>query len=240
MAKKNISQRAKRALRLQGELRLGALVAELLGAVILTLAALNVANNPFIVSITLLILVLMLGKLSGGHFNPAVTVSLFAARQITLVRTIAYVFVQLLGAMLAVVIATKFLKGGDGTALFNLFGDSRDPQMFRAPGTWRPFWGELAGATVFGFGVASALIGKKEGFEKAFTIGGALIVGLIVALSGSYGVLNPAIALGVGAYTQGGWWSLMAYGIAPLIGAAAGAWLYKLLQMDVENAIGKS
>src|SRR5687768_3175201 len=85
---------------LSGELVLGALIAELLGTFILTFAVLNTQGNAIIAAITVLILVLMLSKLSGGHINPAVTVGLWATRQISWVKALSYLVAQFLGAML--------------------------------------------------------------------------------------------------------------------------------------------
>ena len=212
-------------LSLGGELALGALIAELVGTFILTIAVLNTQGNAIVAAVTVIVLVLVLGKLSGGHINPAVTVGLWATRQISAVRALGYLVAQFLGAMLAVVVASRFLTGSEvpGMALFSI----------QATGDWKPFFGELIGALVFGFGVAAATFGKKEGFDAAFTIGGALLLGLIVAASGSSAILNPAVALGVGALDTKHLWGTVAYGVGPLLGASLGALLYKLLQSDI-------
>lgn len=41
------------------------------------------------------------GAISGGHFNPAVTIGLLSARKIDLINAIGYVCVQCLGAIAA-------------------------------------------------------------------------------------------------------------------------------------------
>lgn len=223
-----------------GELVLGAIITELIGSLVLTLAVLNSNNSPFVVLLVVLAIILVFGKLSGGQINPAVTVSMFVTKNISAIKATSYVVAQLLGAMLAVVIASKFMVGNDPTmqgGLYNLF----DPNAHRQPGMWRPIFGELIGAVFFGFAIASATLEKKEGFDKAFTIGVALLIGLVVSLSGSYGILNPAVALGVGAYAPGSMqgWSIAAYGLAPLIGTSLGFWTYKLLQADIKKAVQK-
>jgi glycerol uptake facilitator-like aquaporin len=92
----------------------------------------------------------------------------------------------------------------------------------------------MIGAIILGFGVAAAWIGRKESFEAAFTIGGALLLGLVIGLASSASILNPAVALGVGALdVSKHWLGIVAYGLGPIIGATAGAWLYKLLQSDI-------
>lgn len=207
------------------DISVGSLVAELVGTFILTVAILNTQGNAIVAAVTVIVLVLMLGRLSGGHINPAVTVALWATRQISAMRAVSYLLAQFLGAMLAVVVASRFLTGSEmpGMALFSI----------QATGEWKPFFGEMIGGLVFGFGVAAAALGKKEGFDAAFTIGGALLLGLIVAASGSSAILNPAVALGLGALDTKHLWGTFAYGLGPVLGAVAGALLYKLLQSDV-------
>jgi glycerol uptake facilitator-like aquaporin len=214
---------------LAGELVLGALIAELVGTFILTFAVLNTTGNAIVAAITVLILVLMLSRLSGGHINPAVTISLLVTRQITWVRALGYLVAQFLGAMLAVVVASNFLAG----VTDQMTGEAAKVFHVTVSGDWKPFFAEMIGAVIFGFGVSAAVFGKKEGFDAAFTIGGALLLGLIIATSGSNAILNPAVALGAGALDFKNIWGPLAYGLAPLIGAAVGAFLYKLLQSDI-------
>ena len=44
------------------------------------------------------LMVAALGHVSGGHFNPAVTVSMLATGEIALTRAISYIVAQVLGA----------------------------------------------------------------------------------------------------------------------------------------------
>lgn len=223
---------------LRGELSLGALVAELLGSAVLTFAALTTANNPILAALALLVGILIFAEVSGGYLNPVVVAGAWATKQLSWVRAVGYIVVQVLGAMLAYVIISKFMKD---SSVYTLFTSSSDPSVAagyssaREPGEWKPIWGEFVGAVIFSFGVASAMLSRKAGFDRAFTMGGALLVGLIAALAGSYAVINPAIATALSAFSRGGWWSFAAYAIAPLVGGALGAWLFKLLKKDAES-----
>src|SRR5690349_7131389 len=80
-------------------LPLGALVAELVGTFILTMAVLNTQGNVIVAAVTVIILVLMLASLSGGYVNPAVTIGMWVTRQITPLRAVGYIIAQFLGAM---------------------------------------------------------------------------------------------------------------------------------------------
>jgi glycerol uptake facilitator-like aquaporin len=178
-----------------------------------------------------MVLVMALSRLSGGHLNPAITIAMAATRQISVIKAAGYVVAQVLGAMLALVIMTQFVHAtptdvttGQGPTVF---------AVADVTGQWRPFFAEALGALLFGMGVAAAVLGRKNSHESGFIAGGALLVGLVIASVGSSAILNPAVAVGLSAYHFENWWSVFAYGVAPLVGAVAGAWLYKLLQWDV-------
>lgn len=50
--------------------------------------------------LTEIILIRCLGHTSGGHFNPAVTISMLCARHISLIRALSYILVQFVGALI--------------------------------------------------------------------------------------------------------------------------------------------
>ena len=213
-----------------GDLVLGALLAELAGGFILTTCLLNSGGNAFIAALTVMILVMALSRLSGAHFNPAVTMAMWATRQLSSLKAAGYIVAQLLGAMLALIVVTQFVANTPVT-------DGAEPlRVLAIPNLeeqWRPFLGEALGAVIFGFGVAAAVLGRKTGVEAGFVVGGSLLLGLIVATLGSPAILNPAVALGMSAFHPNNLWTILTFGIAPVIGTIAGAWLYKLLQWDV-------
>jgi aquaporin Z len=217
--------------RFKGDLMLGTLFAELFGTFVLTAAVLVTSGNIIIAALTVLFLVMALSQLSGAHLNPAISLAMFATRQLSLVRTVGYVVAQFFGAMLAFVVVTQFVTTGEANPL-----TGQAAQIFAAEkltGDWRPFFGEILGTLVFGFAIASVVMAKKQGIEAGFTIGGGLLIGLIFASQASAAILNPAVAVGVSAYHTDTPWTIWVYGFAPVVGAVVGAWLYKLLQWDV-------
>lgn len=223
-------------------LTLGALIAELLASAVLAFAALMSGNNPIIAAVAVIVLTLVFFEISGAVINPIAAVAGAVLKQFSWVKALGFVIVQVLGAMLAYVIVAKFMAGDSGASgVYTLFTPADQVQAMqqmgqtpRVPGEWKPIFGEFVGALVFAFGLASVMIYKKVGFDRAFTIGGALMIGLIASLAGSYGVLNPAVAAGLSGYAQGGFWSFAAYGLAPLVGGLVGASLFKLLKQDVD------
>jgi aquaporin Z len=217
--------------RLGGELVLGALIAEFVGTFVLTTALLNSAGNVIIAGLTVMILTMALSRLSGGHVNPAITVAMWATKQISAIKAAGFVVAQILGAMLALVIVTQFIHA---TPVDATTGQSLSVfSVADVTGQWRPFFAEALGGLVFGLGAAAAVLGRKNSHESGFIIGGSLLLGLVIAALGSSSILNPAVAVGLSAYHWENLWSVFAYAVGPLVGVTAGAWLYKLLQWDV-------
>lgn len=67
--------------------------------------AIALLGNTLATGAILVVLITMLGSISGAHFNPAVTAIFAARREITLGDGVAYVFAQVIGALLGVLVA---------------------------------------------------------------------------------------------------------------------------------------
>jgi aquaporin Z len=210
-----------------GRRNIATLVAEFLGTGALTLLILSVQRStigvPFFVAAAAgLIVTLMsfaVGGVSGGYFNPALTLGLWTARKVSTIKAVLYVAVQLLGAWGAYYLYIYFVKN----ALTPVGGHF----------TGRILVAEAVGTGIFAFGFASAVY---QGFSRAVTAsvaGLALMLGIIAASPAAIGLLNPAVALGVRAWVWG------TYILGPVIGAVIGVNLYGLLFADNDTtAIG--
>ena len=79
---------------------LGKLFAEFLGTYIFLLIII-ITGNPLLIGLTLTFVIYILGSISGGNFNPAVTVMLVAAKKQPNSDLVPYIIFQLLGAFAA-------------------------------------------------------------------------------------------------------------------------------------------
>ncbi|MFZ1324181.1 MAG: aquaporin [Candidatus Saccharimonadales bacterium] len=198
------------------------LAAEFLGTATLATVAINVSRSQigigyFVaigVGLTLGMLVLALGPVSGGHFNPAVTIGLWTVRKVKTLQAVSYLAAQMLGGLAAWQLANYFV----GQELPSVANKSFD---------WKVLVAEAVGTLVFTFLVSSAVFQRYEGGKAAALIGGGLTIGVIVASSASNAVLNPAVALA----NQSWSW---AYAAGPIVGALIGTNLYVLLFAPVE------
>ncbi len=221
---------------------LGALFGELIGTFLLAAIVISTQGQPIFVLFALAAIVLTVGSLSGAHVNPAITFGAWATRKITTAKALGYIIFQVFGALLAFA-ALNALLGGQGATQNPLTGEAQKPELFAATQMiagkeWYTIWASLLGMAIFGFAVSAAMRETKEKFAAAFTVGGGLFLGLIIA--GSYAILNPAIALSLQAFTglEGSdavWYAILAQVIAPLVGAAAGFFVYDYLRRDVEG-----
>lgn len=147
-------------------------LAEAFGTFVLTLVAVAATSYfmlPFYIGLTLVIMVLAIGAISGSHINPAVTFGLWSMRKLKTVLVPFYWAAQFLGAMAAVVLLGA-LSSGVFAIHFDNFMDF----------SWGVFALELVGMAVFMFGIAAVLSRadiKQTG--RAIGIGMSLTIGLV-------------------------------------------------------------
>ncbi len=193
-------------------------IAEFFGTFVLTLVvALSLSGRfsvptPVLAGLTLALFVYTIGDVSGSHINPAVTIGLWFMGKIKQKEAINYLFAQFLGAGIAHIIVL-LLKGWGSFAVV---------QDTLTGGIVVGF-AETIGMIIFTFGIAAVIYGKVSNVLSGFIIGGSLFIGITVAtLFGSNGVLNPAVALGIGSFN-------FMYLVGPILGSYLGMNLYKKL-----------
>lgn len=175
-------------------------------AVALSLAGGLAVATPIVAALTLGLFVYTVGPISGAHLNPAVTIGLWSVRQIQLTKAIGYMLAQLIGAVAALYLAGIFAPAAD-LAVSNavLVGLA-----------------ELIGAFFFVFGITAVVTGKVPQSLSGVVVGGSLLFGITLASIASNGVLNPAVALGIGSFNA-------MYLVGPILGAVLGAWAFKFV-----------
>ena len=188
-------------------------IAELLGTFALTLVVgLSLAGNfpvptPILAALVLGLFVYSIGHISGTHINPAVTIGLWSIKKISTNETLAYIIAQFVGGFIAFLFIQTAL-GVHSLVVVN---------------SLRVCLAEILGTLFFTFGIASVVYGKTPSEFGGIVVGGSLLLGItIAALIGSNGVLNPAVALGIGSFN-------FTYLFAPILGSIAGMNLYKYL-----------
>lgn len=60
--------------------------------------------GPIAIAVALLLVIYLGGPISGGHFNPAVTLSMYLKNKITFSDASMYIFSQMIGAYIAILL----------------------------------------------------------------------------------------------------------------------------------------
>lgn len=147
------------------------LVAEAVGTFGLVLAAITApADQSLLVGLTLAVLLVAMMRVSGGHFNPAVTFGLWAINKVEAIKLPFFWIAQFIGALAAFIVVSAY--NGNGSNL--------DMSSFAA-WDWRIFWVELIGTTIFLFGMVASLKNISGVAARAAGIGLSFAVGLVIA-----------------------------------------------------------
>lgn len=83
------------------------LTVEFLGTFALVYVVLA-TGNPYVIAATLIVAILIGGAISGGAFNPAVTISMWMAKKISQADLVPYILAQVLGGVVAYHVFTRF------------------------------------------------------------------------------------------------------------------------------------
>ncbi|HET7265364.1 MAG TPA: aquaporin [bacterium] len=166
------------------------------------------------------VMVSALGVISGGHFNPAVTVGFLAAGRIAAARASAYLIAQLAGATLGGLALLATYPSGPAAAA-HLGTPALAPGLSSGAGILLEAIGTFfLVAVVFGTAV-------HPGAPRL----GGLAIGLTITMDIlAFGPLtgaavNPARAFGP-ALVSGAWADQLVYWIGPLIGGGVAGVLY--------------
>lgn len=200
---------------LRDRTKIAMVMAEFLGTGIFVLTAMSVMANfgnsifvALVAGLAAASVYMVFSRISGGHFNPAITLGMLTTRRIPLFLAVVYIAAQLLGAMVAYALYTY------------LMNQNIKPNTHFSS---RILVSEAVGALVFSLGWASAVYNRYNTARAAFTIGGSLAIGIMVASFANTGFVNPALALGMQSW---GWGT---YVLGPVLGAVIGFNLYALL-----------
>jgi aquaporin Z len=176
-----------------------------------------------------------LGPVSGGHFNPAVSVGLWAGGRFPANRLLPYIAVQVAGAIVAAAVLYCIATGKAGADIggfaANGYGD-------HSPGKYS-LTAALVTEVVMTFMFLIVILGATHtrapnGFA-GLAIGFALTLIHLISIPVTNTSVNPARSTGPALFV-GGWAieQLWLFWVAPIVGALLAGWLYKaVLQEDV-------
>ena len=173
------------------------------------------------------VMIYSLGHISGAHFNPAVTLGFVLARHFPLRRLVGYWLAQGVGAVLA---------AGCLRLLFSDVAHLGTTLPAGSGGMWQSFGLEILLTFFLMFVImAMATDTRAVGQAAALAIGATVGLEAIFARPISGASMNPARSLGP-ALVSWTWNAQWVYLVAPLLGAVAGALLYRALRQASQPA----
>eukprot|EP00249_Psilotum_nudum_P030495 c43171_g1_i1 orf=311-1063(+) len=165
-------------------------------------------------------------NISGGHVNPAVTLSLCLTGQITVIRSILYWIAQLVGAVV-------------GCYLLKLVTNGLDTPGHSLGAHESAFEGVIC-EIIITFGLvytifATVVDPKRESLATIAPLCIGFIVGANILAAGPFsgGSMNPARSFGP-AFVSGSWKNQWVYWVGPLIGGALAAVVYDSLFLPTD------
>jgi len=179
--------------------------------------------------LTVVTMAYAVGHISGGHFNPAVTVGLFAGGRIPASSVLPYIVAQVVGGIVASTVLYLIASGKAGFTLSagfaaNGYGD-------HSPGGY-PLLSALISEVVLTFMFLFVIMGTTSskappGFAP-LAIGLTLTLIHLISIPVTNTSVNPARSTGPALFV-GGWalQQLWLFWVAPLIGGALGGWAYR-------------
>ncbi len=177
--------------------------------------------------LALAVAVYAFGAVSGGHFNPTVTLALASRARFPWRDVPAYVVAQLLGGTFAATVVDLVYSGSGGTAGLGA------TTLGEGVNVGQGILAEAAGAFLLVTAVyALAVTPTAPKGVQGFGIGLALAVQIMAIGPVTGASVNLARTVGpdvVLAVTGGGvvWWQLIVYLFGPAVGGVAAAFLYE-------------
>jgi MIP family channel proteins len=175
--------------------------------------------------LVIMVMIYAVGHISGAHFNPAVTLGFALTRHFPLPRVGLYWAAQMAGALVAALLLRASLGNLAGVGVTLPSGS--DGQAF--------LWEAVLSFFLMFVIMAVATDTRAVGEAAAIAIGGT--VGLDAMFGGPVtgASMNPARSLGP-AIASGELSSIWVYLAAPLLGAAAAAFVYQFLRTGESQA----
>jgi aquaporin Z len=172
--------------------------------------------------LTVLTMAFAVGHISGGHFNPAVTVGLVAGGRFPAKEILPYVIAQVLGAIVAAAVLACIASGKLG---FDLKGSHFAANGY---GAYSPGKYSMVSALVTEVVLTAGFIFVILGATSKRAPAGFAAIPISIPVTNTS--VNPARSTGPALFV-GGWAleQLWLFWVAPIVGAIVGAIAYRLV-----------
>lgn len=187
--------------------------------------------------LTVLTMAYAVGHISGGHFNPAVTVGLWVGGRFPAAQIVPYWIAQIVGAVAAAGVLYLIASGKAGFDLAGGFASNgygeHSPDGYSMTAA---LIAEVVLTAFFLIVILGATDGRAPAGFAPIAIGLALTLIHLISIPVTNTSVNPARSLGPAVFV-GGWAisQLWLFWVAPIVGAAIGGVVYRWLGNSNES-----
>jgi aquaporin Z len=223
--------------------------AELIGTLVLVLFGcgsaviagdqIGFAGISFAFGFSVLIMVYAIGGISGCHINPAVTCGMVVAGRMQIKEALIYVIMQCIGAIIGAAILYVIASGKAGydIAVNGLGQNGYGASSPAGYGMTSAFIAEVVLTAIFIFVILGSTGARAAAGFAGLAIGISLVVIHLVGIPITGTSVNPARSLGPALLVGGeALAQLWLFWVAPLIGGAVGALLWKVTSSETGDA----
>ncbi len=200
-------------------------IAEFIGTVflVLTIGCTGIGAGPAVIAplaigAALMVMVFAGGHISGGHYNPAVTLGVLIRGKVKATDVVPYMIAQFAGAAIAALVVGKLLRAGIAVTPIT-------PKIAPA----------LAAECLFTFALVYVVLnaataeGTSGNSFYGLAIGMTVMTGAFAVGDISGGAFNPAVALGISMLGISSWNNIWIYLAANFGAAIVAAFVFNLI-----------
>src|SRR5215475_14538093 len=179
---------------------------------------------PLAIGAALMVMVYAGGHISGGHYNPAVTLGVLIRGKVQPADVVPYMVAQFAGGAVAALIVSKIFRAGVAVTPMT-------PHIGPA----------LLAEFLFTFALVYVVLntataeGTSGNSFYGLAIGMTVMTGAFAVGDISGGAFNPAVALGITVMGISSWNNIWMYLVADLVGGAVAAIIFLLINPSMQT-----
>jgi aquaporin Z len=177
---------------------------------------------PLAIGSSLMVMIFAGGHISGGHYNPAVTLAVLLRGKISMIDAILYMIVQISGAVIASVAVTYLLN-------------DKVPEMaVEMTNTSKGLLAEFLGTFALAYVVLNVATSKETSGNSFYGLAiGFTVLTMALAFGGvSGGAFNPAVAIGICMLKLTSWTTIWVFLVGCFGGASIAALIFRICNPD--------
>ena len=191
--------------------------------------------------LTVLSMAYAVGHISGGHFNPAVTIGLWAGGRLPVANVLPYVVAQLVGAVVGAAVLYMIASGKPG---FEVGGFASNGYADLSPGKYSLMAclvAEVVLTCIFLLVILGSTSSRAPAGFAPIAIGLALTLIHLISIPVTNTSVNPARSTGPALFAGGAYvGQLWLFWLAPIAGAVLAGLIGRLLYKETDQSVPRA